>query len=277
MHGTSLNDNMENITIVTAFFDIGRGEWTPDNGLPEYLQRTTDTYIERFTHLTKLENEIVVVTTPDIGKMLKCIRDDIKIIEFDPFTQFKETSEMIIDIHNRESFQKLIHPSQIRNPEYWSEKYVLVNLLKSHFVNMAIQKEMVTNDTIAWLDFGYCRSNNTLPKSLKWSYDFDPTKIHLFSYKDIDINRKVVDIIASNDVYILGAKIVADKKLWPEMQTKMFDAFDFLYINGLVDDDQTLMLLCASKEPDKFQLHRIPDHQLGLDPFIIFKNFNNAE
>jgi len=277
MHGTSLNDNMTNITIVTAFFDIGRGDWTPDNGLPEYLQRTTDTYIERFTHLTKLKNEIVVVTTPDIGKMLKCIRDDIKIIEFDPFKQFEEISKKIVTIHNSEIFQNLIHPSQIRNPEYWSEKYVLVNLLKSHFVNMAIQKEMVTNNTIAWLDFGYCRSKSTLPTSLKWSYDFDPTKIHLFSYKDIDTTRKITDIIASNDVHILGAKIVADKKLWLEMETKMFDAFDFLYINGLVDDDQTLMLLCASKEPDKFQLHRIPDHQLGLDPFIIFKYFNNAE
>jgi hypothetical protein len=32
---------MNEITIVTAFFDIGRGNWTPDKGLPHYLQRTT--------------------------------------------------------------------------------------------------------------------------------------------------------------------------------------------------------------------------------------------
>ena len=48
------------ISIVTAFFDIGRGDWTPDKGLPHYLHRTTDTYIERFGHLATLENEITV-------------------------------------------------------------------------------------------------------------------------------------------------------------------------------------------------------------------------
>jgi hypothetical protein len=28
------------------------------------------------------------------------------------------------------------------------------------------------------------------------------------------------------------------------------------------------------EQPDLFQLHRIPDHQLGLDPFVIFSDFN---
>ena len=39
---------MNDITIVTAFFDIGRGEWTPDKGLPHYLHRTNQTYLQRF-------------------------------------------------------------------------------------------------------------------------------------------------------------------------------------------------------------------------------------
>ena len=54
---------MSEISIVTAFFDIGRGNWTPDKGLPHYLQRSNDTYLERFSHLSKLENEIVIFTT----------------------------------------------------------------------------------------------------------------------------------------------------------------------------------------------------------------------
>ena len=44
---------MNDITIVTSFFDIGRGNWTLDRGLPHYLQRTNETYLERFAHLAK--------------------------------------------------------------------------------------------------------------------------------------------------------------------------------------------------------------------------------
>ena len=268
---------MGDITIVTAFYDIGRGDWTPDKGLPHYLQRTTDTYIERFTHLTKLANELIVVTTPDIGARLKAISDKVKIIEYDPFTKFSTLTNKIIGIQESVAFKQSIHPSQVKNPEYWNHKYVLVNLLKSHFVNLAVEQGLVSNNLVAWLDFGYCRGEHTLPKSLRWSYDFDPTKIHLFAYKDLDPKTTLHQIIATNDVHILGAKIVAHKKLWPVMENKMFSAFDLLYMNGLMDDDQTMMLICATENPELFEQHRIPDHQLGLDPFVIFKNFNSTE
>lgn len=268
---------MSNITIVTAFFDIGRGDWTPDKGLPHYLQRSTETYIERFSYLTKLNNEIIVVTTPDIGKKLKLINDKVKIIEYNPFDEFSEHLSKIKQIHENINFKEMIHPSQVKNPEYWSEKYVLINLLKSFFVNMAIEAGLVSNNLVAWLDFGYCRSADTLPKNLNWSFDFDPTKIHLFAYKNLDKRKSLRSIIATNDVHILGAKIVAHKDLWPVMKNKMFVAFDLLYTNNLMDDDQTLMLICATKNPELFEQHKIPDHQLGLDPFVIFKNFNMEE
>ena len=51
---------MNEISIVTAFFDIGRGDWTPDKGLPHYLQRTTDTYFDRFANMANLDNTLVV-------------------------------------------------------------------------------------------------------------------------------------------------------------------------------------------------------------------------
>jgi hypothetical protein len=56
---------MNDITIVTAFFDIGRCELTPDKGLPHYLQRTNDTYFERFAEIAKLENDMIVYTSAE--------------------------------------------------------------------------------------------------------------------------------------------------------------------------------------------------------------------
>jgi hypothetical protein len=62
--------------------------------------------------------------------------------------------------------------------------------------------------------------------------------------------------------------------VWPEFQKTMAKSLSDLIDNGLVDDDQTIMLLSTIKNPSLFQLHKIPDHQLGLDPFVIFSDFN---
>ena len=52
-------------TIVTAFVDIGRGDWegVKNNQLiPPYIKRDTETYFKRFERLTKLKNKIVCFT-----------------------------------------------------------------------------------------------------------------------------------------------------------------------------------------------------------------------
>ncbi|EER47878.1 hypothetical protein AM305_05579 [Actinobacillus minor NM305] len=43
------------ITIVTAFFDIGRGNISTEAGYPSYLIRSNNTYFSYFVHLAKLE------------------------------------------------------------------------------------------------------------------------------------------------------------------------------------------------------------------------------
>lgn len=263
------------ITIVTAFYDIGRGDWTPDKGLPHYLQRTTDTYIERFSHMAQLENEIIVFSTADIIERLKPLRGErpTKWIIFDALLKHENLIRDIHSIQKSESFQNLIHPQQRLNPEYWNPEYVLVNFLKSIFVNMAIQNGLIQTELAAWLDFGYCRTPDKIPASKKWSYDFDVNKMHLFNYKDYD-NKPIPEIISTNDVYILGAKIVGGISAWPKFESAMRESLLMLGSNGLIDDDQTLMLMSTIKHPDLFELHKIPDHQFGLDPFVIFSDFN---
>jgi protein YibB len=267
---------MSNITIVTAFFDIGRGEWTPDKGYPHYLHRTNETYIERFSYMAKLENPMVIFTTPDMIAKLKPLREDrpTQFVEFN-LGSYSEIREKIVKVQRDEKYQAMIHPSQRMNPEYWNPDYVLVNFLKSTFVTTAIQSNMVLTDLVAWLDFGYCRTADKIPPSKKWSYNFDTTKIHLFNYKEFQPGDTINRIIATNDVYILGAKIVGGKEAWTDFGFLINSAFNVLYDNGLMDDDQTLLLLATLFSPNLFELHRIPDHQLGLDPFIILKDYNN--
>lgn len=263
------------INIVTAFFDIGRGDWTPDKGLPHYLQRTTETYIERFSYMAKLENEIIVFSSPDIIEKLIPLREDrpTKWVSFDIFNQCSELIQKIHKIQKEDSFKKLILPTQRTNPEYWNPHYVVVNFLKSMFVEFTIKNNLVNSNLISWLDFGYCRTEDKIPKSKKWSYDFNDNKMHLFNYKDYD-GKSITDIIASNDVYILGAKIVGGKEPWLEFRSLMEQSLFELMDKNLIDDDQTLMLMSTIKRPELFELHKIPDHQFGNDPFVIFTDFN---
>ena len=93
---------MNEISIVTAFFDIGRGDWTPDKGLPHYLQRTNDTYFERFGHMAKLENEMVVYTSEEFVDTIRKLRGDrptqIMVVDFE--NSFEVLRERVTTVQN---------------------------------------------------------------------------------------------------------------------------------------------------------------------------------
>lgn len=270
---------MANISIVTAFYDIGRGDWTPEKGHPHYLHRPNNVYIERFKRLTRLHNDITVFTSPDLVEKLEKACEGstskVTVVGFDILTAFSGMKNEIRQIQQSPQFIKKINFSQIRNPEYWNSDYVLVTNLKALFPTIAIAEKLVKNDMVAWIDFGYCRSDNNITASQQWNYNFDPEKIHLFAYKDYD-NTPIETVVANNDVYILGAKVVASAKKWTELNQLMEKSFNELLAKSMVDDDQGLWLLSYILKPEIFELHRIPDHQLGHDPFVLFNQFNDT-
>jgi protein YibB len=264
---------MNDITIVTAFFDIGRGDWTPEKGLPHYLHRTTDTYFERFGHMAKLENPMVVFTSKDLVDRVKFLRQDrpTDILTIDFPNSFNVLREQITKIQKDSEYLSKINPMQVRNPEYWNADYVIVNALKSSFVNRAIQSEIIGTDQIAWLDFGYCREESTLNGVKKWQYSFTKDKIHFFNTRDFVEGTYIQDVIANNVVHMHGSMIVADKTLWPVLEGLIYHSINELMKNNLIDDDQTLMLMSYLQKPELFELHPI----LENSPFIIFKEYQD--
>lgn len=267
---------MGNISIVTSFFDIGRSTWTPENGFPDYLYRSNEIYIERFSHLTRLNNEIVVYTEKKFVGRLRAISDKITVIEHDYHNNYHALRNRISEIQKNETFQKLILENEKSNPEYWSADYVLVNMLKCYFVIDAIERGLVTNDTIAWIDFGYCRSKeNSVGDKKSWSFDFNPEKIHFFDFKPLEKGRQLINIISTNDVYILGAKIIAHRKKWPLLKTMIDQHLGSLMANGIIDDDQTVLLMAASAKPEEFELHRLPSTLGDTEKiFCVFQDYN---
>lgn len=262
---------MNDITIVTAFFDIGRGDWTPDKGLPHYLQRTTDTYIERFSYMAKLENDMIVITSSDlVDKIKPLVNKNTSIITLDFNQSFNNMRDKIKSVQSSPEFQNKINPAQIRNPEYWNADYVLVNLLKSHFVNIA--EPVIRTDLISWMDFGYCRNIETLNGITHWKYPFDKKKIHFFNIKQWKEGTYIQDVIANNDVHITGPCIIASKDNWKVLEYLIQHSAQELLKVNLIDDDQTLLLMSYLQKPELFELHPVSSN----DWFVAFKDYNET-
>jgi len=263
---------MNDITIVTAFFDIGRGDWTPDKGLPHYLHRTTKTYLDRFSHMAKLENPMVVYTSKEFINDIKFIRQDrpTEILALDFPNSFEKLREEIIRVQKDPQYQAKINPMQVKNPEYWNADYVLVNLLKSSFVTKAMQTNLIQTDLVAWLDFGYCREESTLNNVKKWQYPFAKDKIHFFTLKDWKEGTYIEDVIFNNDVHVTGPCIVAGKEMWPVLEQLVHHNVGELIKNNLIDDDQTLLLMSYLQKPELFELHKVSSN----DWFVAFKEYN---
>lgn len=262
---------MNDVTIVTAFFDIGRGDWSHEKGLPAYLQRTNETYLERFGYMAKLENDMVIFTSKEFVEDIKALRQDrpTNILTIDFPNSFHKLRDEIKRVQNDPEYQAKIHPMQIKNPEYWNADYVLVNLLKASFVNQAITRGIIDTDLVAWLDFGYCREFTTANYVEHWYCPLDKDKIHFFTIKDWVEGTYIQDVIANNDVHVTGPCIIAGKEKWPMLEALVHHNVSELLKNNLMDDDQTLLLMSYLQAPNEFELHPLKD-----DWFVVFKEYH---
>jgi protein YibB len=269
---------MGNISIVTAFFDIGRETWTQDKGLPHYLYRPLQTYFDRFANMAQLDNEMTIFTTPDlvdkVWEYRKGKEDKTTVSAVDYASEFKDLRLAIAAVQTNPEYQKRINPNQVRNPEYWSADYVLVNTLKAHFVNRAITNGFATKELVSWVDFGYCRNVEEFIKGTEWNYDFDPSKMTLFRLKEFDPTKTILDLIVNNDVHMTGGAIVGGKTIWPTFDALVQHAFNELYKNDLIDDDQTLLLMASLMKPEIFKIYDVTHGEDWLRHNSVFNKYN---
>ncbi|MTC59522.1 protein YibB [Providencia rustigianii] len=267
----------QSTTIITAYFDIGRGEWNSSHGYSDRLERTTDTYFDYFSKLAKLDNKMIVFTSSNFKEKVLEIRKGkpTHVITIDIHKKFKYITKKIASIQNSEQFKKLIKPEQQKNPEYWSSEYVLVTNLKAYFVNKAITLGLVDNERIAWVDFGYIRKEKTLNGLTEWNHPFDRKKIHFFSIKeglDLTNEAEVMKRVIDNDTYVIGGVIVGTKEKWARLYQLAITVQKNLLLSSVIDDDQGIFLICANKEPNLVKLHYLGN----MEWFNVFKLFHKG-
>lgn len=258
---------MDEITIVTAFFDINRSNITGFN-------RTNQKYIESFKFWAGIKNKMVIFSDKDTIEEVKKIREEFGLLDrtqvviIDDYTKIDEELFNSIDTVMK-SKEFLDFHLQRNIPEVVSSKYNYIMTIKAWCCAEAVKRNLAKG-MIAWLDFGFNYGGRFYKKSEEfnflWKYNFSE-KIHLLQINEFD-DLPPFEIIRRNNSYIQGGEIIAPDYLWEEFWKLVRNNMLSLNKAGLADDDQILYLMSYREKPEIFEIHK--SEWLGL-----FKDFSD--
>ena len=263
----------DDITIVTAFFDIGRGEW---RGGGAKFRRSVDDYFAMFARLAKLKNQIIVFTEPDLAARVLELRrsndleDRTIVVAIPDLFESGLVAPVKAAIERRMSDLFRHWVIKPESPEYCEPRYVLVNALKSAFVCAALDLGLVEAPQAAWIDFGYCRDDQRFDPAQPWRFDAGG-KINLFHISALD-ETPIYRVVRYGTVYFQGCHIVGPAPAWRALAAEMSFGLAALLACDLVDDDQTLLLMAWRKNPDSYRIHAVD----ASDWFIVFRRFRSG-
>jgi len=254
---------VEEMTIVTAFFDVGRAKW-PGFG------RDSSKYVEYFKFWARMKNTIVVYTDRNTAEQVLDIRGSFGL-KARTFTVIAEDISTFDHDVYRSIENALSHELAIKFrkkptcPECYNALYDYLMYLKPHFVADAVQKGLA-DGMIAWMDFGYNHGGefftNPMDFDFLWKYDFSP-KIHIFAINPLE-NTPIFEVVRTMKTYVAGGLIAAPAELWETLRLLFRKAILGLASCGLMDDDQTLLIMAYRERPELFEIHSIDDFYFPL-------------
>ena len=254
---------MSELTLVTAYFNIGRNNWTE-------LSRGNDKYLSYFSHWARMRNQLIVYTTPDMEQSIRAIRESFGlgeqtiIVTINDVTSIQPQMYEVLKrtMRNKESWR--FH-KRLFNPETWNYRYNYIMAIKAFFLKDAVEQGFAKG-MLAWIDFGFDHGGDNFPYSedfdFTWTYDFEP-KIHVFIENALD-DMPIFRIVQNMQVYVRGALIIAPDNLWEILWELIQNAVFTLADCGLADDDQLLMVMAYRKRPELFAVHQTASWGEGL-------------
>lgn len=273
----------KDITIVTAFFDIGRQSWQ-NNEHNRNLQYYTESFLN---FLNYPYNMVCYIDDRYIDEIVQYYNNSIyKNKTFIPINQSWlneyihawQQIEWDRRIMNDDKYKNLLktrllimYPNGIPAtnvkkhlfPENEYPEYNVVQHSKVDFIAHAIDNKYINTPYTVWCDFGYFKSQcNNLSEFPKNTLD-----VNLFTENKItfiirqQINVKFIDmyymLVHAQDVFT-GTFYGGPTKLMHTLQTLYHDCVNELYNNCISDDDQHIYLRCYIKNPNLFDLFLSP-------------------
>lgn len=270
----------QELTIITAFFDIGRKDF-------KEFSRSNEQYLKYFKFWAKIQNNIIVYTNRIMAKKVEEVRKEFgllektKVVIIDDFLKIEpQLYKEMEKIANNETFLLYRYTD---NPADNNAKYDYVMLLKSWCINDAVEKGYAVGQ-LAWVDFGFNHGGDLYSNSEEfdflWKVNLPEDKITLFSIKD-DNQKQLFQIIQSYEVYIMGAIYFVPSKLakqfWQDNKEAMLKLIEF----GFIDDDQTLLLMISRTYKERYQVIKsdwfMPLKEFGGEHLTIRKKENKKQ
>lgn len=257
---------MDKITIVTAFFHIGRNNW-------KGFQRTDSDYFKYFEDWARLKNDLIVyVGSEEESQKVMGIREKTGLKEKTQCVVIDDIFSVDVELFN--SISKVSQYKRIKycrllpdNPESWNALYNYVMLMKEWCVKDAVEKGLASG-TVAWVDFGFNKSGQIYSEmeefDFEWRYKFSD-KINIFALYNLNDIPPLYEIIRDMSTFIQGGIIIAPDYLWNVLWQLVRENMLILNKIGYMDDDQTILLMSWMDKPELFDVHYCDWHmQLKL-------------
>lgn len=242
---------MNNITFVTALYDINR--WEKD-------WRTFDKYLKWFKHTLKINAPLIIFIPKYLEKFVlenRPYKNKTKIIIQD-FVDipYYNLVEIWNNIQKTETFNKNISWKMlIQNvfPEIYSVRYS-----KFKWLSIASESNFFNTDNFIWIDWGISRFFYWLNiKNLKLIADIPTNKFIMCASKEI-LNLNKLD----NNYFWTDKQITqwwlfwGNKYIINKISSLVEDyLFNVMIPNNSLNNEQILLTFLAIKYPEYFKIH----------------------
>ena len=246
---------MREITIVTAFFDIGRDKYA-------FYSRSVEKYLDYFRFWARIQNKLVVYTAPELVDKVMEIRGEFGLADKTVVIAVPDIFEVEGKLFERmkavESNPDFYQFRANADPEWPDNKanYDYIMLMKYWCLQDAASKNLATG-MLAWLDFGFNHGGKNFTEAADfdylWQTDLED-KIHVFSLSSPDAIHAGFQLQLLSECLMGAPVIVPDtmaEKLW--LLTKK--AMEALLMLDCIDDDQQLLMMAYKEEPEAFHIH----------------------
>lgn len=279
-------EKINNITLVSAFFDIGRDNFKNYN-------RSTDEYLKAFFNYLDMEYKMIIfIDDRYLHRVLeyyeKCKFKNKKFVSINKqwlFNNIYAWKQLDKDtrIMTSEFYKTLVeHRIMMGKPETIYSEYNIVNHAKIDFINYAINNNYVDDEFIFWSDFGYYNSildnkRESFPTNILDMKKLNPKKINCMIRDHIlPEDSNMINILLSGKVALIGTFFGGPVNIMKQFQDLYHSCLEELYINNISDDDQHVLLRCYLKNTDFFQLFQDAEMFNSVNISDTFQLLNNV-
>ena len=248
----------EEVTLVTAFFDIGRGDFNIVRCEPRSAQK----YIDYFDFWARIQNKLIVYTSPEYAQQIRDVRKKYGRENKTEIIEIEDIFSVEHDIYLR---MKAVEANEdFKNIRFWNKEvsnradYNYIVLMKYWCMQNAVTRGLCSK-SVFWIDFGYNHGGACYTKPEE--FDFCITgatnnKIQLYALPQKE-PKKVsgiqslqfqFDTIASG---IVVSPSSLCSKLWEMTKSAMLSLLSL----DCIDDDQQLLLMAYKLHSECFEIH----------------------